>query len=256
MAKGSGYIKKYIVITQYFGNEFFLKPCDTLYIATNRTLTTNNQQRKVETIAVTHPVSSRFDLFDPRRDVLWRSGPGSVSGTRTCCSSDRACACWLPVGWLGRPWQPVSVWWECWQELPFSPPSHLWEGGLFFPSSPLLVCLLCLFKIKIRISKKERKRTTAWQKIPHRGDPGVSGLSAESLVWDFPSRQTGKDSSSPAVPCPNVRSRNQMTTELAEKCYSPKSSDGTLTLVPTHVSHQDYTAKELNLNNSSEERLN
>lgn len=129
-----------------------MRPCDAC-VANVRTWTTNNQQRKVKTIAVTHPVFSRFDLFDPRRDVLWRSGPGSVSGTRTCCSSDRACACWLPVGWLGRPWQPVSVWWECWQELPFSPPLTLGRGVSLFPSSPLLVCLLRRFQMKIGKNK-------------------------------------------------------------------------------------------------------
>lgn len=150
-------------------------------IANNQTLTTNNQQWKVETIAVTHPVFSRFDLFDPRRDVLSRSGPGSVSGTRTCCSSDRACACWLPVGWLGRPWQPVSVWWECWQELPFFPPLTFGRGVSLFPVALYWFAFCVPFWIKIRIEKKKEK-----QKIPHKGDPGVSGLSAESLEWGFP----------------------------------------------------------------------
>ena len=88
-------------------------------------------------IAVTHPVSSRFDLFDPRIVALWRSRPGSVSGTGTCCSLDRACACWLPVGWLGRPWPPVSVWWESWRELPSSPPLTFGRGVSSFPVTPL-----------------------------------------------------------------------------------------------------------------------
>lgn len=154
-------------------------------IANNWILTTNNQQRKVETIAVTHRVFSRFDLFDPRRDVLSRSGPGSVSGTRTCCSLDMACACWLPVGWLGRPWQPVSVWWECWQELPFSPPPLTFGRGVsFFPVALYWFAFCVFFKLKLELKKK--KRTTAWQKIPHRGDPGVTGLSAESFVRGFP----------------------------------------------------------------------
>lgn len=88
-------------------------------------------------IAVTHPVSSRFDLFDPRIVALWRSEPGSVSGTGTCCSLDRACACWLPVGWLGRPWPPVSVWWESWRELPSSPPLTFGRGVSSVPIAPL-----------------------------------------------------------------------------------------------------------------------
>lgn len=105
----------------------------------------SSREGGVKAIAVTHPVFSRFDLFDPRRDVLWRSGPGSVSGIRTCCSSDRACACWPPVGWLGRPWQPFSVWWECWQELPSSPPPSLTPLGGGSLLSPVALYWFALF---------------------------------------------------------------------------------------------------------------
>ncbi len=61
-----------------------------------------------------------------------------VSDIETCCSWGTACVCWLLAGWLGRPWLPVFVWWENWQALPSSPPSHLWEGGLCLLKRPSL----------------------------------------------------------------------------------------------------------------------
>lgn len=224
-------------------------------ITNNRTLTTKNQQRKGKTIAMTHPVFSRFDLFDPRRDVLWRSGPGSVSGTRTCCSSDRACACWLPVGWLGRPWQPVSVWWECWQELPFSPPLTFGKGVSFFPSSPLLVSLLRLLKIKNRITKKRQNKDYSVTENPPQGRSGSKWVISREFGARLPLETNRKRFKFTCSPVWKHSEQKLDNNRAAKKCYSHNTSDGSLTLVPTHVSHQDYIAKELNLDNSSEEQL-
>lgn len=68
----------------------------------------------------THPVFSPFFFHDCRIVEPWKLIWGFAFGRVTCCSSDRACACWRSACFAGGLWPLAAGEWGSWRGRPSS----------------------------------------------------------------------------------------------------------------------------------------